>query len=236
MQVTCLALASDYHPQTSRSDPRVLNVITTDQLLERMAARQGQILAELARVLQLQRDARSQVRMLEIRLQETAGLEQADVDRLQPAEFNQREVARSLTSRSDGLPMQVLGLLADLETNRVDNPDFQRRLEGLLAEFDRLQREHLPPIGAELTAAIKGSLVRLQSSPRPVGRDAESESHLARAGEHQQQVIASLEGMLDRLASMGRLPPLPPRGGPASSRPGRGGPQYDGPGRADGWP
>ena len=92
--------------------------------------------------------------------------------------------------------MQVLGLLADLESNRVDNPDFQRRLEGLLAEFDRLEREHLPPIGTELTAAIKGSLVRLQSSPRPAGRDAESESHLAVAGEHQQQVIASLEGML----------------------------------------
>ncbi len=95
--------------------------------------------------------------------------------------------------------MQVLGLLADLENNRVDNPDFQHRLEGLLAEFDRLEREHLPPIGTELTAAIKGSLVRLQSSPRPAGRDAESESHLAGAGEHQQQVIASLEGLLARL-------------------------------------
>ena len=196
MQLTCHAVASDYRPQTGRSDPRVLTVITPDQLLERMAVRQSQILAELARVLQLQRDARSQVRTLEIRLHETAGLEQADIDRLQAAEFNQREVARSLTSRSDGLPMQVLGLLADLETNRVDNPDFQRRLEGLLAEFDRLQREHLPPIGTELTAAIKGSLVRLQSSPRPAGRDAESESHLARAGEHQQQVIAALEGLL----------------------------------------
>ena len=92
--------------------------------------------------------------------------------------------------------MQVLGLLADLQTNRLDNPDFQRRLEGLLAEFDRLEREHLPPIGTELTAAIKGSLVRLQSSPRPIGRDGESESHLVRAGEHQQQVIASLEGLL----------------------------------------
>ena len=164
-----------------------------------MAVRQSQILAELARVLQLQRDARSQVRGLEIRLHETTGLEQADIDRLQAAEFNQREVVRSLTSRSDGLPMLVLGLLADLENNRVDNPDFQRRLEGLLAEFDRLQREHLSLIGAELTAAIKGSQVRLQSSPRPAGRDAESESHLAGAGDHQQQVIASLEDLLARL-------------------------------------
>ena len=199
VQLTCYAVATDYRPQTGRSDPRVLTVITSDQLLERMAARQAQIVAELARVLQLQRDARSQVGMLGIQLHETAGLEQAGIDRLQTAEFNQREVAHSLTSRSDGLPMQVLGLLADLENNRVDNPDFQRRLEGLLAELDRLQREHLPPIGTELTAAIKGSLLRLQSSPRPVGDDAESELHLARAGKHQQQVIASLEGMLDRL-------------------------------------
>ena len=196
MQLTCYAVATDYCPQTGRSDPRVVTVITPDQLLERMAVRQSQILAELTRVLQLQRDTRSQVRMLEIRLHESGGLDQADIDRLQAAEFNQREVVRSLTSRSDGLPMQLLGLLADLQSNRVDNPDFQRRLEGLLAEFDRINRDHFPPIGMELTAAIKGSQVRLQSSPRPAGRDAQSESHLAGAGEHQEQVIASLEGML----------------------------------------
>ena len=123
-------------------------------------------------------------------------LDKNEIDILQAAETNQREVARSLTSTTDGLPMQVLGLLADLEGNRVDNPDLQRRLEGLLAEFDRLRREHLTSIGMELTAAVKGSLDRLQSSPRPTGRDAESESHLAIAGEHQQQVIASLEALL----------------------------------------
>ena len=202
VQVTCSASAGDYHAQTGRSDPRVLNVITPDQLLERMAVRQSQILAELARVLQLQREAREQVGTLEKGLRESGGLEQADIDRLQAAEFNEREVVRTLTSRSDGLPALVLGLLANLQSNRIDNPDFQRRLDGLLAEFDRLQRDHLPPIGTELTAAIKRSLVRLQSAPRPgvpsapAGRDAESESHLARAGEHQQQVIASLEGLL----------------------------------------
>ncbi len=216
MQLTCHAAAGDYHAQTGRSDPRVLTVITSDQLLERMAVRQSQILAELARVLQLQRDARSQVRMLEIRLHETAGLEQADIDRLQAAEFNQREVVRSLTSGSDGLPVQVLGLLADLETNRVDNPDFQRRLEGLLAEFDRLEREHFPPIGTELTAAIKGSLVRLQSSPRPLRpryRKRIAPCPCGRAPATSHRVVGGPAG---RDASMGRLPPLPPRGGPTS--------------------
>jgi hypothetical protein len=196
MQLTCQAEAVDYHAQLGRSEPRVLFVITPDQLLLRMAVRQSQLLAELTRVLQLQREARSPVQELEIRLHEAAGLKQADIELLQAAEFKQREVARSLTSRSDGLPLLVLGLLADLESNRIDNLDFQHRLERLLAEFDRLEREHLPPIGIELTAAVKGSLVRLQSSPQPAGRDAEGESHLTSAGEHQQQVIASLEGLL----------------------------------------
>ena len=196
VQLTCSAAATDYHSQTSRSDPRVLTVITPEQLLERMSVRQSQLLAELARVLQLQRDTRSQVRMIEIRLRETAGLEQSDIDRLQSAEFSQREVVRGLTSPSDGLPALVQGLLADLETNRLDNPDFQRRLERLSAESARLQQEQFPAIASALTAAVKGSLVRLQSSPRPAGRDAETQSQLVRAGEHQQEVIVSLEGLL----------------------------------------
>ncbi len=199
MQLTCQAVATDYHAQVGRSDPRALIVITPDQLLERMAVRQSRILAELGRVLQLQREIRSQVRTLEIRLPETTALKQADIECLQAAEFSQREVARSLTSGSDGLPVMVLELLADLKNNRVNNPDFEHRLDGLLTEFNRLNRELLPPIATELTAAIKGAQIRLQSETRPAGRDTEGQSHLAAAGGYQQQVIASLEDVLARL-------------------------------------
>ena len=66
----------------------------------------------------------------------------------------------------------------------------------MLAELARLGRDYLPVIGTELTAAVKGSLVRLQSSPRPAGRDAESQAHLARADDRIQQVTASLEALL----------------------------------------
>ena len=75
------------------------------------------------------------VRSLEIRLHETGGLEQADIDRLQSAEFNQREVVRGLTDRGDGLPALVLSVLADLDMNRIDNPDLARRMQGLLDEL-----------------------------------------------------------------------------------------------------
>ena len=198
-QLTVYAAATDYRPQTGRSEPRTITIITPEELQERMAARQGRILAELARLLQLQRDVRGRVRALELLLHESGGLKQPEIDRLQSAEFNQREIVLGLTDRADGVPAQVLGVLSDLETNLIDNPDFVRRMQGLLGEFDRLQREHFSPIGDELTAAIKGAQSRWQSSPRPASRDTEDESHLAHAGEHQQQVIESLEEILSQL-------------------------------------
>jgi hypothetical protein len=196
-QLTIYAAATDYCAQTGRSEARTLTITTPEEWQERLAARQGRILAELARLLQLQRDVRGRVRALELRLHQSGGLEQAEIDRLQAADFNQREVVLGLTDRSDGVSSQVSSILSDLETNLIDNPDFTRRLQGLLEELDRLQREHFPPIGDELTAAIKGS--QSQSSARPSGHDVEGESHLARAGEHQQRVIESLEEVLSQL-------------------------------------
>ena len=105
-----------------------------------------------------------------------------------------------LSDRADGVPTQVSGILSDLETNLIDSPDFSRRMQGLLDELDRLQREQFSPIGDELTAAIKGTQSRWQSSPRPAGRDSEDRiASRAHAGEHQQQVIESLEHLLSQL-------------------------------------
>jgi len=198
-QVIFHATAADYRPQSNASEPRRLIIITPEELQERIAGRQNQILAELARVLKMQRESRSQVEAIEIRLVETASLEQLDVDHLQAAELNQRQVNRILTSRSEGVPMHILALLADLRNNQVDGPDVRRRMEGLLSEIDRLQREHLALIGRELTAAIKTSRVALEEESPPKS-DAAVAGSLVEAGKHQDAVIASLEQMLDRLS------------------------------------
>jgi hypothetical protein len=202
-QLTFYATATDYRPQTGRSEPRTLTIVTPEDLAERLTAKQGRILTELAQLLQLQRDVRGRVRGLELRLHETGSLEQAEIDRLQAAEYNQREVVLGLTDRADGVPAHVSAVLSDLETNLIDNPDFVQRLQGLLDELDRLHREHFSPIGDELTAAIKSAQLHWQSSPRRSGWDAEDETHLARAGEHQQQVIESLEDILSQLRQWG---------------------------------
>ena len=200
--------ATDYRPQTAHSQSRRLVVITTEQLQGRIADRQGLILAELARVLKMQQGSREQVTSLEIRLAEIGHLEQLDVDRLKGAELGQREVRRSLTSRSTGVPMHVLALLADLANNKIDSPDVRRRMQTVLSEIERLEREHVGLIGRELTSAIKSAQIRLQRPPEDneqenraeaSDRDRPVAASLAQAGGHQDQVIASLQRLLEQL-------------------------------------
>ncbi|OHB70840.1 MAG: hypothetical protein A2V70_14195 [Planctomycetes bacterium RBG_13_63_9] len=151
-------------------------------------------------MLKMQQAARTQVESLEIRLAEIGQLGRLDVDHLQAAELNQRQVRTSLTSRSEGVAGVILALLADLENNKVDSPDVRRRMESLLQEIADLDREHLPLVGRELTAAIKTAQVALEESSDGRPSSADVGDRLAGAGKHQDQVIASLERMLAELS------------------------------------
>jgi hypothetical protein len=155
VEITFHATVSDYLPQSGESQPRRLTVISREKLEEHIAERQSFILGEVSRALAMQQEARSQVAGLEIQLQDVGHLTRPDLDQLQGAELTQRQVDRSLTSPNEGVPAQIAGLLADLANNKIDSPDIQRRMEGLLAEIGRLEREHLPPIAQALTSAIK---------------------------------------------------------------------------------
>lgn len=195
-QVVFHAMATDFRPQTGRSEPARLAVITREELADRIASRQAFILAELNRVLQMQRQSRQQVATLEIRAGQIGRLDRLDLDRLRGAELNQRQVTQTLTSRTDGVAMHILGLLAELANNKVDSPDVQRRMEEMLAEIDRLGSGPLPAIGRQLTSAIKTA--QIQQDPPPEGSPVLAS--LTSAGKGQDQVIASLEQMLGQLA------------------------------------
>ena len=204
-QVTFYVAAGDYRPQTGTSEPRRLSVVTPEELTERIASRQAFLLAELKRVLGIERQGRQQVADLEIRAGEIGLLDQLDLDHLRGVELNERQVVRTLSSRTDGLPMQILALREELENNRLSSPDIERRMEAMLKELDRLDREQFPVIARELTAAIKSSQIRLQEQPagrQPKGRvppDPAVRASLAAAGKHQDQVIATLETLIGEL-------------------------------------
>jgi hypothetical protein len=216
-QVTFRGIATDYRPQTGTSTPRRLTIVTPEELAERIAERQSAVLAELSRVLAVQRQSRGQVRASELLLQEKGRPDQSDVDNLSNAERNQRQVRQLLTSRAEGLPANVLALLADLENNKLDSPEIQRAMESLLSQMERLARDVLPRVDLELTAAIKAAQVRVEEQAaskdraavkahaRPKPPAADIVKPLSAAGRQQDLVIESLQRMRDELSRRDRF-------------------------------
>ncbi len=190
-QINLYATATDFRPLTGNSQPRRLTVITADELAERLAERQNFVLGELARMLKLEREAREQVSGLEIQLREIGSLTKQDIDHLQAAELNQRQVDRGLISPGEGVASQISALLANLTNNKVDSPDVERHMRRLLKEIERLGEQELPVIARDLTAALKSSQTE---GGKPTANS------LTSAGQHQDEVVQSLEQMLGELA------------------------------------
>ncbi len=210
-EVTFCATASDYLPQTARSEPRRLIVVTPDELRDRLADRERLIVAELERAVRMQRECRDQAESARIRLGDLRRFEQPEVDRLQAAEHAQREVGELLARRGEGVPTRIESLLADLENNRIDNADARQRMNGLLEELDRLNADVLPPLGRELTAAVKTAQIAREGQGGPAGdcpdfRRGENgtvplrvQKSLVAAAELQDTIIAALERQIRRL-------------------------------------
>ncbi len=200
-QITFWATAGDYSPQEGKSAVRKLSIITPQELEERLAQRETLIFGELQRVLKMQQDARAQTKGLQIQLDHVGRLGKQDVDNAQSAELNQRQITRTLTSPTEGIPAQIADLLADLENNRVDNPDMRRHASAMADELSRLHEQHLAEIERELTSVVKAAQAKLPTDDgKPAADSAAPDPLLARslsaAGENQDQVIASLENML----------------------------------------
>jgi hypothetical protein len=204
-QLTFHVTADDYRPQIGTSEPRRLSVVTPEELTERIVSRQALLLAELKRVAGIERQDRKQVGELEIRAGEIGLWDQLDLDHLRGVELNERQVVRTLSSRTDGLPMQILALQEELQNNRLSSPETERRMEAMLGELERLDRQEFPVIARELTSAIKSSQIRLQEQPaaRPpkdrLPPDPAVRDRLAAAGKHQEQVMAALDAMVGEL-------------------------------------
>ncbi len=198
-QLVLIATADDYQPDSGHSTPVRLSIITPRELEDRIAARQGLILAELRRALDMQRNSRAQVTELAVRLDAVAQLARSDLDHLQAAELTQRRIEDQLTGPRNSVPAYVADLLADLDNNRLDRPDVRRQMHALLAELDGLARDHLPPIGHELTTAVKSAQAEGTPSSEMWPADPAVARSLVAATGHQDRVIATLEQILEDL-------------------------------------
>ncbi|MCH5377359.1 MAG: hypothetical protein JJ992_25640, partial [Planctomycetes bacterium] len=204
MWIDLLLVAEDYKPQTGQSTVRRLTIISAEELEERLAARQSYILGQLAEILRMQQDTRTQTRSLEIEMDVAGALDKRDVDQLQSAELNQRQIGRRLADPTDGVAAQITSVLDELTTNRVDNPETNRRMTELLRVVNQIGHQNLPEIQRQLINALK--LAR--TDPLPENQDAgdapaakgELRDWLVSAGRGQDEVIAILEQLLGDLS------------------------------------
>ena len=192
--------AEDHKPQLATSVVRRLTIITDEELTSRITQRQGAILSQLAEALRLARQCREQVAALETRLLESKQLALADLNHLQSAQHNQRQVERLLGASPEGAEGQIVALLAELAANRVENHASGQRLSELLAQVRALNQQPLPAIDQQLGEAFKSAREALDAAPCG-DEPAENIAGLLRAaGGTQDEVVQALERMVGTLS------------------------------------
>jgi hypothetical protein len=190
--------AEDYKPQLATTVVRRLTIVTEEELENRVTQRQGQVLNQLAEALRSQRQCREQVSTIESRLSDAQALEGGDLNHLQSAQLNQRQVEKLLGAEGDGVESQIVAALAELEVNRVGSQAAATRLNELLTKVRELNRGPLPLIEQELTQAFKSAGAPAETAKTEAALAVVQ--RLQAAGQRQDDVIASLEGMLGTLA------------------------------------
>lgn len=190
--------ADDYKPQSAQSAARRLTIISVNELEERIASRQAFVLGQLAEVLRTQREARAPVKSLEIGWAGTGRLAADEVDQLQAAELKQRQVSRLLADPPDGVASQIAGVLHELRSNRIENPEVVGRMNELLAAVRQIGGEQLPPIQNRLIDALKTARETLRGAVAAEAAAVSDEllATVQAAGSRQDEVIARLESLL----------------------------------------
>jgi len=190
--------AEDYKPQSAAGATRRLTIISVGELEERVASRQAFVLGQLAEVLRTQREVRAPIKSLEIGWADTGRLIGEEVDQLQAAELKQRQVGRLLADPQEGVAAQVVGLLHELQSNRIENPEVIGRMNQLLSAVRQIGGEQLPPIQNQLIDALK--LARetlLAAAPEnATAASDELQTTVQAAGQRQDEVLARLESLL----------------------------------------
>ena len=198
-------VASDYQPQEGPGAGRRITIISAEEHEERIVQRQAEILAQIAEVARLQQQTHGQTKQLEIPLREVGTLSRDEVDQLQGAELNQRQVQQRLGHPSDGIQSQVAELIKDIESNRLDSPAAMDRLGQLRDGLRALNENALPGIEHRMIDALKRAREELGTRGENNAADAtrlrEPLLQLVReVTAAQADVVRSLEQMLGQLS------------------------------------
>ena len=185
-------IAGDYLPQTSPTITQRLQIVPTEDLLQRLSQQQAYVVSRLDEVLDAQLEAQTQVAEIQRQQVEEEEAAASTGDMVRGAELSQRHVRQLLTDRPGGILLEIEQVQATLANSRVDNPDLKRALARLAEQLNELVRAHLLPAEQHLAGA------GLAMNEGRVG------GLLADTSQQQAAAVALLEALLDEHARFSR--------------------------------
>lgn len=139
--------------ETSSPPRRVSFLISTQDLQNRLVQRQGAILEQLGDVLRMQRQSRTLISEVAARQADEGKWQPRDLDVLQSADLQQRQVVRLLKNPDDELAKQIELLLAETQANRLGEEGIASRMLSLQKQIRRLSDDVLPPLEEQMATA-----------------------------------------------------------------------------------
>jgi hypothetical protein len=195
------ACADDYDDvtvskQPGRSHEVELRVVSRTTLDLALSEAQAQVQQEIVRLQKQQQDALQKVLPAEKEWRENRGRLRPDrLDNLLQAEQLQAQIRARVGTKEEGLRAEVARVQRMLRDNRLPRSGADDRMGAVAAELDRLAREELEQIEPRLTEARKENEIR--SGRQPAADPAKGP--LSQARKHQEEVKATLEGLLKQL-------------------------------------
>jgi hypothetical protein len=198
-------VARDDRPQEGAGATRRITILSPEEHDERLMQRQAEILVQIAEVARMQEQNSDQTSQLAALLRDAQRLGRGDVDQLQGAELNQRQIEQRLVHPADGLAAQVAELLRDFERNRVDNPLVVQQLNRLEAALQTLGDTLLTRIERQLLTALKTARDAVQDGPPDGPAETAPEAtalaeRLSAIHADQAEVVQTLEQLLGALS------------------------------------
>lgn len=177
--ITLSAAAADLDtikgPKTGKSREIQLRILDPGQIQAQLDDQRRAIREEIARTLDMQRQASRPVEEAQRTLERVPTLREEDREAVRNAETIQRQVTDRVTEPADGLQRKVERYLEDQQNLRIDNPDARDQMERVLAGVERVRDQHLPPAEQSLARANRALDPSLQPNrPRqPEGTSAQ---------------------------------------------------------------
>jgi hypothetical protein len=163
-RISLRIVASDHcdvgEPRVGRSAIRTLTVVTPEAKLFELAQRLDLLLRELESLAARQSQTKDQTDELRVQAEKTGDLRPQDRDSLKRVELDQRQIGSRLIGsgtvrRGDDVTAHARELLAQLESNQLNDSATRERLVRIATAIETLNRETLPSLESTLGKVVK---------------------------------------------------------------------------------